>query len=87
MKAPGMSTKFAEEKPDILGMPARLTTTMPPMKAVIEALAKAGLRDKVEVMIGGAPVNPTFARQIGPDGYTADTGEAVEVAKGLLAKK
>ena len=79
--------KVAEEKPDILGMSALLTTTMPQMKAVIEALGKAGLRDKVKVMIGGAPVNSTFARRIGADGYAADAGEAVEIAKGLLATK
>jgi methanogenic corrinoid protein MtbC1 len=55
------------------------------MKRVIEGLAKAGLRDKVKVMVGGAPVSPTFARQIGADGYAADAGEAVEVAKELVA--
>jgi len=64
---------------------ALLTTTMPQMKKVIEGLAKADLRDKVKVMVGGAPVSPTFARQIGADGYAADAGEAVEVAKKLVA--
>jgi corrinoid protein of di/trimethylamine methyltransferase len=77
--------KAVEEKPHILGLSALLTTTMPQMKKVIEGLAKAGLRDKVKVMVGGAPVSPTFARQIGADGYAADAGEAVEVAKKLVA--
>jgi 5-methyltetrahydrofolate--homocysteine methyltransferase len=77
--------KVVEEKPHILGLSALLTTTMPQMKRVIEGLAKAGLRDKVKVMVGGAPVSPTFARQIGADGYAADAGEAVEVAKELVA--
>jgi corrinoid protein of di/trimethylamine methyltransferase len=76
--------KVVEEKPHILGLSALLTTTMPQMKRVIEGLAKAGLRDKVKVMVGGAPVSPTFARQIGADGYAADAGEAVEVAKKLV---
>ena len=77
--------KVAELKPDILGLSALLTTTMPQMKMVIEGLAKAGLGDKVKVMVGGAPVSPTYARQIGAAGYAADAGEAVEVAKKLVA--
>jgi methylmalonyl-CoA mutase cobalamin-binding domain/chain len=77
--------KVTEEKPHILGLSALLTTTMPQMKKVIEGLAQAGLRDKVRVMVGGAPVSPTFARQVGADGYAADAGEAVEVAKRLVA--
>jgi 5-methyltetrahydrofolate--homocysteine methyltransferase len=76
--------KAAELKPDILGLSALLTTTMPQMKTVIEGLAKAGLRDRVKVLVGGAPVSPTFARQIGADGYAADAGEAVEEAKKLM---
>jgi corrinoid protein of di/trimethylamine methyltransferase len=77
--------KVAEEKPHILGLSALLTTTMPQMKKVIEGLVQAGLREGVKVMVGGAPVSPTFARQIGADGYAADAGEAVEVAKKLVA--
>jgi corrinoid protein of di/trimethylamine methyltransferase len=77
--------KVSKEKPHILGLSALLTTTMPQMKRVIEGLAKAGLRDKVRVLVGGAPVSPTFARQIGADGYASDAGEAVEVAKKLVA--
>jgi 5-methyltetrahydrofolate--homocysteine methyltransferase len=76
--------KVTELKPDILGMSALLTTTMGQMKMVIEALAKAGLRDKVKVMVGGAPVSKTFARQVGANAFAADAGEAVEVAKELM---
>ena len=61
-------TKVAELKPDILGLSALLTTTMPEMKKNIDALTESGLRDKVKVMVGGAPVNETCARQIGADG-------------------
>ena len=76
--------KVADLSPDILGISALLTTTMPQMRMVIEALAKAGLREKVKVLVGGAPVSKTFARQIGADGYAADAGEAVEVAKEIM---
>ena len=71
-------------KPDILGLSALLTSTMPEMKKIINALTKSGLRDKVEVMVGGAPVNETYARQIGADSYAADAGESVDIAKELL---
>ena len=77
-------TKVAELKPDILGLSALLTTTMPEMKKIIDALTESGLRDKVKVMVGGAPVNETYARQIGADGYAADAGESVDIAKELL---
>jgi methylmalonyl-CoA mutase cobalamin-binding domain/chain len=76
--------KVAELKPDILGLSALLTTTMPEMKKIINALTESGLRDKVKVMVGGAPVNETYARQIGADGYAADAGESIEIAKQLL---
>ncbi|MCX5909911.1 MAG: cobalamin-dependent protein [Deltaproteobacteria bacterium] len=76
--------KAAELKPDILGMSSLLTTTMPQMKVVIEGLSKAGLRGNVKIMVGGAPVSRTFARQIGAAGYAVDAREAVEVAKELL---
>ena len=84
IRAADFVKKVLELKPDILGLSALLTTTMPQMKTVIEELAKAGLRDRVKVMVGGAPVSPTFARQVSADGYAADAGEAVEVAKKLL---
>jgi 5-methyltetrahydrofolate--homocysteine methyltransferase len=57
---------------------------MPNMKIVIDALNEANLRDKVKVMIGGAPVTDNFKDQIGADGYAADAGRAVKVAKALL---
>jgi len=76
--------KVAELKPDILGLSALLTTTMPEMRKIIDALTESGLRDKVKVMVGGAPINETYARQIGADGYAADAGESVDIAKELL---
>jgi 5-methyltetrahydrofolate--homocysteine methyltransferase len=66
-------------------MSALLTTTMVNMKATITALEEAGLRDKVKVMIGGAPVTDSFARQIGADGYAPDASRAVAVARQLCA--
>jgi 5-methyltetrahydrofolate--homocysteine methyltransferase len=73
------------QQPKILGMAAMLTTTMPVMKTVIEALAEAGLRDKVKVLVGGAPVTSAFAKQIGADAYAPDAATAVDVARGLAA--
>jgi corrinoid protein of di/trimethylamine methyltransferase len=72
--------------PDILGLSALLTTTMPEMKRVIEELIKAGLREKVKVIIGGAPVNAKYAQAIGADGYGPEASEAVELVHQLLAK-
>ena len=74
-----------EHKPDILGMSALLTTTVPKMKATIEALKEAGLRDSVKVMVGGAPVTAAYADEIGADGYGANAGGAVDGAKALLS--
>lgn len=76
--------KVEELKPDILGLSALLTTTMPEMKKIINTLAEKGLRDKVKVIVGGAPVNETYARQIGADGYAADAGASIDLAKKLL---
>jgi len=76
--------QVAEHKPDILGMSALLTTTMCEMKNVIESLTEAGLREKVKIMVGGAPVNNRFAEEIGADGYGHDVGEALTLAKKLL---
>lgn len=73
-----------EKKADILGMSALLTTTMSYMKDVIDALQSAGLRDKVRIMIGGAPVTEAFARQIGADGYSDNAHTAVNLAKSLM---
>ncbi len=72
---------------DVICMSALLTTTMPNMKVVIDALKEKGLRDKYIVMVGGAPVNEAFAEQIGADYYTPDAATAAEVAKeAVLAK-
>ncbi|MBN1535427.1 MAG: corrinoid protein [Anaerolineales bacterium] len=69
---------------DILGMSALLTTTMPTMKETIDALVEAGLRNKVKIMIGGAPVTEKYAQSIGADGYAPDASRAVSLAKSLL---
>jgi 5-methyltetrahydrofolate--homocysteine methyltransferase len=74
-----------EHHPQLLGMSALLTTTMPGMKATIEALEEAGLRDVVKIMIGGAPVTAAFAEQIGADAYAPDAATAVDVARSLVA--
>jgi len=76
--------KVKELKPDILGLSALLTTTMLEQKRVIEALKKAGLRDKVKVMVGGAAVNEEWAKMIGADAYGSDAYDAVEKANKLL---
>ncbi|MFC2062824.1 B12-binding domain-containing protein [Chloroflexota bacterium] len=73
-----------EVKPDIVAMSALLSTTMPSMLETIEALQEAGLRDKVKVMIGGAPVTERYAQQIKADSYASDAGSAVSKAKELL---
>jgi methylmalonyl-CoA mutase cobalamin-binding domain/chain len=73
-----------EHQPDILGFSAFLTTTMPMFKANINALVKAGLRDQVIVMVGGAPVTQEYADVVGADGYAADASAAVVRAKELL---
>ncbi|QUI21984.1 corrinoid protein [Vallitalea pronyensis] len=73
-----------ENNPDIIAMSALLTTTMPNMKLVIEALEEKGLRDKIKVMIGGAPVTDDYAAEIGADRYTVDAASAAEVAKELV---
>ncbi len=81
--------KFVEavktHQPQIVGLSALLTTTMPNMKATIEALKVAGLRDQVKVMIGGAPITETYAHDIGADGYAADASRAATLAKTLVA--
>ena len=76
-----------EHQPDILGFSAFLTTTMPMFKANINALTKAGLRDKVLVMVGGAPVTQEYADVVGADGYAADASAAVVKAKELLRRR
>ena len=76
-----------EHKPDIVGFSAFLTTTMPMFKANINALEKAGLRDDVIVMVGGAPVTQEYADAVGADGYAADASAAVKKAKELIEQK
>jgi corrinoid protein of di/trimethylamine methyltransferase len=73
-----------ELQPDILGMSALLTTTVPQQKVVIEALKKEGLFDSIKVMVGGAPVTQEWADEIGADGFAPDAPEAVSRAKRLL---
>ncbi len=73
-----------EGKADLVALSALLTTTMPNMRATIEGLKAAGLRDKAKVMIGGAPVTQNYADQIGADGYAPDASRAVALAKSLM---
>ena len=73
-----------EHEPDIVGFSAFLTTTMPMFKANINALQKAGIRDDVIVMVGGAPVTQEYADAVGADGYAADASTAVRLAKELI---
>lgn len=72
-----------EHQPQIVGMSALLTTTMVNMKATIEALEEAGLRDAVKIMIGGAPVTAAFAEEIGADAYAPDAASAVDIARNI----
>jgi methylmalonyl-CoA mutase cobalamin-binding domain/chain len=74
-------------QPDILGMSALLTTTMPYMKVVVDTLKDKGLRDEVIVLVGGAPLNEQFGLAVGADAYCRDAAIAVETAKSLIAAK
>jgi len=76
-----------EHKPDILGMSALLTTTMPYMKVVIDTMVEKGLRDDYIVMVGGAPLNEEFGQAVGADAYCRDAGVAVDMAKDLIARR
>lgn len=79
-------TAVKEDSPDILGMSALLTTTMPGMGATIQALESAGTRHQVKVVVGGAPVTQHFADQIGADAYGADGGAAIKLCRKLVGK-
>ena len=79
-------TAVKEYSPDILGMSALLTTTMPGMGATIQALESAGIRRQVKVVVGGAPVTQHLADQIGADGYGADAGAAIQLCRKLVGK-
>ncbi|MDH5583696.1 MAG: B12-binding domain-containing protein [Gammaproteobacteria bacterium] len=76
-----------EHRPNILGMSALLTTTMPYMKVVVDALVEQGIRDDYIVMVGGAPLNEEFGQAVGADAYCRDAATAVEVAKKLVLKQ
>ena len=76
-----------EHKPDILGMSALLTTTMPYMKVVIDTLKEKGIRDDYIVLVGGAPLNEEFAKAIGADAYCRDAAVAVETAQDFMARR
>jgi 5-methyltetrahydrofolate--homocysteine methyltransferase len=76
-----------EHKPDLLGMSALLTTTMPYMKVVIDTLKEKGIRNDYVVLVGGAPLNEAFANSIGADAYCRDAAVAVETAKNFMAKR
>jgi 5-methyltetrahydrofolate--homocysteine methyltransferase len=68
-------------KPDVVAMSALLTTTMPMMKATVDAIAEVGFREQVKIIVGGAPVNQSFADEIGADGYSSDAGSAAQMTK------
>jgi methylmalonyl-CoA mutase cobalamin-binding domain/chain len=76
-----------EHKPDIIGMSALLTTTMPYMKVVIDAMKAKGIRDDYIVLVGGAPLNEEFGKAVGADAYCRDAAIAVETAKDLVRRR
>tara|TARA_A100001015_G_scaffold22212_1_gene25221 strand:- start:218 stop:916 length:699 start_codon:yes stop_codon:yes gene_type:complete len=76
-----------KEKPDILGMSALLTTTMPYMKVVIDTMVELGIRDDYIILVGGAPLNEDFSKAIGADAYCRDAAIAVDTARDLIKKK
>ncbi len=76
-----------EHKPDILGMSALLTTTMPYMKVVIDEMVKQGMRDDYIVLVGGAPLNEEFGQAVGADGYCRDAAQAAEMGPQLLKER
>ena len=76
-----------KHKPDILGMSALLTTTMPYMKVVIDTMKEKGIRDDYIVLVGGAPLNEAFGKAVGADAYCRDAGVAVETAKALIQQR
>lgn len=87
VEASAFADKAEEVGADIIGMSALLTTTMPNMQEVMDVLKERGIRDKYIVMIGGAPVNESFAQQIGADYYTPDAASCAETAKCAVQKK
>ena len=83
----GYFAAIEEHKPDILGMSALLTTTMPYMKVVIDTMVEKGMRDDYTILVGGAPLNEEFGAAIGADAYCRDAAVAVETAKEFMARK
>jgi 5-methyltetrahydrofolate--homocysteine methyltransferase len=79
-----VSTVFEAHQPQIVGLSALLTTTMRAMGHTIKALEEAGLRDKVKIMVGGAPVDAAFAKRIGADGYGSNAPAGADLAKRLV---
>ncbi|MCG8643190.1 MAG: corrinoid protein [Desulfobacterales bacterium] len=77
--------QIKEKSPQVVCLSALLTTTMPMMKQTIDAIVEAGLRDRVKIMVGGAPVTKAFADEIGADGFASDAGSASKLAKQLVA--
>jgi methanogenic corrinoid protein MtbC1 len=76
-----------EHQPELLGMSALLTTTMPYMKVVIDTLVQKGIREEVIVLVGGAPLNEDFANQVGADAYCRDAAVTVETARSLIEQR
>jgi 5-methyltetrahydrofolate--homocysteine methyltransferase len=87
ISAEKIARKVTELKPQILGLSTLLTTTMPEMPKVIKTLEEKGLRKRVKVMVGGAPVDARFAKLIGADGYAGDAAEAVPLARTLTSQQ
>ncbi|HZQ07660.1 MAG TPA: corrinoid protein [Anaerolineae bacterium] len=81
-----MMAAIKQHNPPVVGMSAFLTTTMPMFKVNMEAMAKEGIRDKVKVMVGGAPVTQEYANKVGADGYAPDANATVRLAKKLVAE-
>jgi 5-methyltetrahydrofolate--homocysteine methyltransferase len=75
-----------EHKPDIVAMSAMLTTTMPKLAETVNALKEAGIRDRVKIMVGGAPVGRDFVAKVGADGYGSNAAAAVDSAKSLMGR-
>jgi 5-methyltetrahydrofolate--homocysteine methyltransferase len=84
LSAEKLVDEVSEIKPEVLGLSALLTTTMPEMQRVIATFQERGLRGSVKIMVGGAPVDAKFATKIGADGYAKDAAEAVQLAKRLI---
>jgi 5-methyltetrahydrofolate--homocysteine methyltransferase len=74
-----------EHDPAVVGLSAFLTTTMPQVGRTIDALVEAGVRERIRVIVGGAPLNESFAAEVGADGYAPDASAAVRLTRGLLA--